>query len=476
MSNNHAICRAIINSIPETAVFAEPPKLQEIYIPPAHEKSLKLYSNLIIGARGVGKSFWTLALAEEEIRHLLRTRISELENTIVRIGFAVKDDPSSYPTAETFIRLLKKKYKPYEIWQAIVSRWLVSETDESMPTQDWEASTVWARENPEPWARILQKANASFKLKNRNGLIIFDALDRTGNNWKDMNEIVRALLILVLRLKSYTNIHAKVFLREDQFSPSVTDFPDASKLLATKTELTWQQTDLHGLLWQLFCNTSGKNGDILRMIYQDCTGKRPSNHDGIWFLDDEIRWNIEKQRRLFEKLAGPWMGKDKRRGVPYVWSVSHLADGNGRVSPRSFQIAIRTAAEDSLMKKGEYPLHYECIKKGVQEASQNRIEEIQEDRPWVSELMVPLQKLIVPLDFSIIEKQWETRFPNGFQYDYETKKCLPPPNIEKSWIGIKSDLIGLGIFTGLQDGRINMPDLYRVGFKLGRKGGVKPVK
>ena len=27
----------------------------------------------------------------------------------------------------------------------------------------------------------------------------------------------------------------------------------------------------------------------------------------------------------------------------------------------------------------------------------------------------------------------------------------------------------------MRDGRINMPDLYRVGFGLGRKGGIKPA-
>jgi hypothetical protein len=27
----------------------------------------------------------------------------------------------------------------------------------------------------------------------------------------------------------------------------------------------------------------------------------------------------------------------------------------------------------------------------------------------------------------------------------------------------------------MKDGRINMPDLYRVGFGLGRRGGVKPM-
>jgi hypothetical protein len=52
---------------------------------------------------------------------------------------------------------------------------------------------------------------------------------------------------------------------------------------------------------------------------------------------------------------------------------------------------------------------------------------------------------------------------------------LPPEHYEKGWSGVRGDLGALGIFDSMQDGRINMPDIYRVGFGLGRRGGVKPV-
>lgn len=34
----------------------------------------------------------------------------------------------------------------------------------------------------------------------------------------------------------------------------------------------------------------------------------------------------------------------------------------------------------------------------------------------------------------------------------------------------------LAFFETMKDGRVNLPDLYRVGFGLGRRGGVRPVK
>jgi hypothetical protein len=39
---------------------------------------------------------------------------------------------------------------------------------------------------------------------------------------------------------------------------------------------------------------------------------------------------------------------------------------------------------------------------------------------------------------------------------------------------VREDLQRLGLLETKKDGRIDMPDLYRVGFGLGRKGGVKP--
>jgi hypothetical protein len=42
-------------------------------------------------------------------------------------------------------------------------------------------------------------------------------------------------------------------------------------------------------------------------------------------------------------------------------------------------------------------------------------------------------------------------------------------------VGVFRYLEQLGLINFMRDGRVNMPDLYRVGFRLGRKGGVKPA-
>ncbi|MFP3091575.1 hypothetical protein LQZ21_14755 [Treponema sp. TIM-1] len=468
------IRQAIVEVIPETSFnSAEPLSPRKLYIPPAHIKSLRLHHNLIIGARGVGKTTWTRALGDEILRAIIGGNIPELKNIKAQIGFSESSMDSQYPSLEIYTDLLEKKFTAYEVWQTVLARWLCGETGDPVPVNGWTDSVTWVRKNPEPWTRLLQKANDLFKSKGINGLIVFDALDRSGNNWEQINEIVRDLLRLAVRLKAYSNIHTKIFLREDQLSRTVTDFPDSSKLLAAKIDLDWYLYDLHGLLWHLLCNAPGEGGDVLRNLYRESLGRDPEQIEDYWVIANEAKWDEATQRRLFEKLAGSQMGRDKRRGVPYIWSVSHLADGKGRTSPRSFLAAIRKAAEDSSVRGGDYPLHYESIKRGVQKASSIRIDEMAEDYPWVRDICEPLENLNVPVEFTTIQDRWDRRYPQG--PNSITSKRLPPQHQDQGWIGIQKELIRLGVFTEMRDGRINMPDLYQVGFGLGRRGGVTPI-
>jgi hypothetical protein len=78
----------------------------------------------------------------------------------------------------------------------------------------------------------------------------------------------------------------------------------------------------------------------------------------------------------------------------------------------------------------------------------------------------------VPSDFEPVREQWRKKFPDGPQSIRSTR--LPVQHIERGWDGVREDLQRLGLLETKKDGRIDMPDLYRVGFGLGRKGGVKP--
>jgi hypothetical protein len=477
MNNVQEIQKAIIEALPiKTSNYGEVPNQRNLYIPPAHVKVLRLECNLVIGARGVGKSFWTAALSDSALRAALTSEVKELERTDVYVGFGVNSNIEAYPDKSTFSQLIKSRHTPYDIWRSVVVRWLCN-TDDAIPKEKWSETVAWVVENPEQVARSLQQANQAFQTKERFGLIVFDALDRSSDDWTQMDDIVRDLLRVVLWLKSFPFLHAKVFLREDQASRTITNFPDASKLLATKAELTWELNDLHGLLWQMLCNAEGDNGQVLRNVYKNIRQASPRERDGIFYIASEVKRDNVAQRALFEALAGAWMGSGPKRGVPYVWSVSHLADGYGRTSPRSFLAAIREAAEHSNEKypSHSHPLHYESIKSGVKKASAIRVSEMAEDYPWVIDVMSPLKGRTVPCEFSIIENSWKEDLTHDDLFQGSSQN-LPPQHANRGWEGVRQDLERIGIFETMKDGRVNLPDLYRVGFGLGRRGGVKPMK
>jgi hypothetical protein len=162
------------------------------------------------------------------------------------------------------------------------------------------------------------------------------------------------------------------------------------------------------------------------------------------------------------------MGSGTRRGVPYTWIVNHLADAQGQATPRSFLTAIRNAAEESIyrFRDAEHPLHYEGLKRCVQAASEIRIAELEEDHPWLSELMKPFaeRRSLVPF----IEEVFEHVLPG-------LAERLPKDLRSQGIYGLTTYLAQLGLLTPMQDHRLNMPDIYRIGFKLGRRGGIKPV-
>lgn len=440
-----------------------------VYFPPSHVKALQLESSLVVGGRGVGKTFWTWFLGNTA----LRNGLAETRNTDVRIGHAVPEQPKLFPSKDTISKLLIEKFTAESIWTAVLVRWLATIVDENIPMESWSETTQWVQNNPEHVSHLLQQANISLQKQGMRGLIVFDALDRTSDDWETMNNLVRGLLKMILRLKSYKFLFGKVFLREDQLTQTVINFPDASKLQMSRCDLIWELHDLHGLLWKTLCNAPGYHGDILRELYRE-QGASLEQIDGIYFISSDAQRQTDLQKRLFHALAGSKMGKGERRGVPYLWTVGHLADSHQHTSPRSFLLAIQRAADDSLERDPLYifPLHYESIKRGVQAASGLRVDEITEDYPWVKRLFAPLRgQFNVPVEFFCIEALWAQAFPKGFG---EHEK-LPVEAKQDGWRGLLQQLQHLGVCSVKKDGRIDMPDLYRVAFSLGRKGGVKPV-
>lgn len=483
MISVHEIQTALVQATEDilTSTEYESPTLATFYAPQSHIKALRLYTQLVVGARGVGKTFWSEALQNKEVRGVLGKRLPELENVYVVVGYSTQNSPS-YPSLDVFSSLIKK-YEPESIWRGVLLYCIIYNNlcttiyEQILHIESWDERIAWVAQHPEKVDRIFYNANQELLTKEKKLLVIFDALDRVAKTWDDIDQITDGLLRTALQFSTYTNIKTKIFLREDHCNRLSFSFPDSSKLLSSKIALEWTRADLYGLLWKRLCNGKRKSGEILRDIFCTVIPHGLEENSSVWLFDEYLRLNDDILRPLFHKLTGPLMGKDKRRGVPYVWTVSHLADTLQQTSPRSFLAAIRSACADSLQRYPDhtFPIHYESIKRGVLSASDIRVNEMGEDHPWARNLLQALRGMNVPCLFTDVESKWRALYPDGpmtlEQYPQHMTATLSP----KSWTIIRDQLAKLGFCVTLNDGRFNIPDLYRVGFRLGRRGGVKPL-
>ncbi len=466
----------------ETAVSGHTPDLKHTYVPAGHARALQPDNMLVVGIRGAGKSFWWSALQSEVHRKLvaeLMPRAGISANTLISQGFGEKPSPLEYPGKDVLAGLIRN-FEARQIWRTVVVRRVADKLElDVIPAglKSWEDRINWVVRHPEEIEQFLFEADNRLDAEKSYLLILFDALDRTADEWPVMSGLVRGLLQVLLEFRSYKRIRPKAFVRPDHLEDAAaTSFPDSSKVLTQKMELRWPRNELYNLLWQYLANESDR-GALFREGCLEGFGIAWSRRTGVWTVPEKLRNDEDEQRLVFHAITGPWMGRDHRRGLPYTWLPNHLGDAHRQVSPRSFLAALRHAAQDSPRTDYRFALYYESIKRGVREASRIRVREMQEDYPWVAELMKSLTGITVPCGFDEIAGRWNnSKVMDRLKQDISQAAVkLPPVNFNAGADGVRTDLQELGVFERMTDGRVNMPDVYRVGYGIGRKGGVKAV-
>lgn len=452
------------------------------YVPPSHARALDPEATLVEGIRGAGKSFWWVQLASVSHRQFVQEAFPEVRfdsKLKVARGFGMGLPTSEAPSAELLAQLIES-YRPRSIWRAVLA-FHAGFGGEFASLKRWSERVQWVQSHPEDFDELLDRADQELDTRGETLLILFDALDRLAEDWKQINPLAKALLQVALDARSTRRIRFKVFLRPDILQdPEITGFPDFSKLLAHKAALDWRRADLYALFFQCLGNTDS-GGAAFRALLKDELDLTLIEKGTGWVLPPALRSDEVLQEGTFIELAGKAMGSSTKRGKPYTWLVNHLQDGLSQVSPRSFFAALRTAAEETA-DDFHLAIDYRAIQTGVQRASKIRVQEItREDYPWVDLVMAPLYgNLTVPCESKEFEKIWKQ---NNTLFSLEDKLKagtavvkLPPQNLEQGATGILRDLEFLGIVQRLTDLRIQMPDVYRIAFGLGRRGGVKPLK
>jgi hypothetical protein len=452
------------------------------YVPPSHARALDPDATLVEGIRGAGKSFWFSLLASAEHISFVRDRFPEARlpaSLKVGQGFGTGLSISLAPNPETLANLLEHGFRGRSIWRAVIAHQAsIGGTFGALGS--WTERVRWIQENAEAFAHALEAADQQLVDRGETLLVLFDALDRLADDWQHVHQLAKGLLQVALDLRSTRAIRCKVFVRPDLLQDAnVTSFADYSKLLANKASLMWQRADLYALLYQCLGNAAVSRQSFAAWLDDYGAGLDESSCDP-WSVPLTLRRDEEHQELLFERIAGKAMGSSIKRGKPYTWLVNHLQDGLNQVSPRSFLAALGKAAEETA-NDFELPLDYRGIQRGVQEASQIRVQEITEDYPWVEFVMAPLRgNLTVPCAAQEFEMHWK-RERTLDQLEKRLAQSgsavkLPPQHIEQRAAGLLMDLEALGMVQRIDKKRVQMPDVYRVAFGFGRKGGVKPLK
>jgi hypothetical protein len=461
MTNASALRAAILSSIPADPFQTGAPEPRFVYLPRTHVRALDPDNMLVVGARGTGKSFWWHALLSDPARETLQ--LPAMTRGALKVSAGWSEDRG--PDKDTLAALRKRGAETRQIWRAVLLTQLSPEL-QAMPT--WRERVDWVAKNPEPVAQTIRACDDALDGSGARHLVLFDALDRTADEWNERRALLKGLLQLVLDLRSTRAIRAKVFVRPDMVQdPEVLAFVDASKVIGSRVDLTWPRYELYGLLWQYMGNAE-KGAATFRQLHP---GWRPDKV-GIFRMPDTLRGNEQTQQLVFAQVAGTAMGTNERRGLPFTWIPTHLGDASAIATPRSFLAALRTAAEET-DKDSSLALDWRSIHSGVRKASEIRVTELAEDFPWAKPAMEALKGLAVPCSRKDLVSRWVT------QNVTELIKKLPDggsnKNIQLGQQGLLNDLVDVGVLELRSDGRYNIPDVYRVGFGLKRKGGVKPV-
>ncbi|WP_411073544.1 hypothetical protein [Streptomyces sp. cmx-4-7] len=460
------------------------PNVQSLFTPDSHRAALYVDSTVVRGGRGVGKTFWYRSLLDETLREIAAQEygIERLRQVEVYRGYGAAMEPDLYPGTGNLRQLMEEGIPPYDLWYAVLLT--AFGQPELRELTEWRDKAAWVRNNPGAVERTIQIVDRQAQADGVTHLILFDALDRLHRVRAQADRLVGGILELALAMRLGTRaIRFKVFIRPDMYDGALLHFPDASKLISNAAALTWSRANLYGLLFHTMGNADSRLAAHFRDLIEGWQGEA----DGRRHLPPALLSGDEQfQTKQFTQIAGPYMGSNFRKGHTFTWLPNHLMDGVEQVSPRSFLSALQKALSETRSQYAgyEYALHHEGIRRGVQKASETRVIEVSEDMPWVSRAIEPLAGHQVPIEQEKVEDLWaESRLVDDLRKEAQRYEPVPMeedkvrtgPRYPEDPAQLIEELIELGVMRRRADGRIDLPDVYRIAFGVGRKGGVPRV-
>ena len=467
----------------------------DVFVPASHLQALNPDRMVVEGMRGAGKSFWTGVLANPALLKALSSQPlgTDLKDALHNLthSYAIaldKPSESNFPSTNELPSLLNLPgVTPEIIWCTAILRLFEIDPSLGMPKSTdpydlWSIPVAWAGENAGRVSRALELLDTRLTKNNETALVVFDALDRASHELTEVSRITAGLLRVMLNLRFAKGLRLKAFIREDVLAQAGASVVDGSKLLNSKVTLQWSQADLYGLAFYRIA----QNSPAFRNQFSRIVGNSWSLVDTRY--QSEAAEDPEKQKLLWRSLVGNYMGNAATKGHSYPYIYNHLSDGLGRVAPRTFLTALRGALDSAIRQYSEKPhvIYHDAIKDGVRDASTARVTELSDEYKWIDPALgcIKEQQKTVPIDKIELEKIWLKNNSSVLEaIEAMRDRALIPwrsgasdsERIEQ----LRTTLEQIGIVKSRQrDGieRIELPDIYRLAYKIGRHGGIPTQK
>lgn len=480
-SLRHAIS-AIPADVSNDAIGANVARLEDMFAPETHAAALDPTTPIVVGARGAGKSFWSGVLGQDQTRAAAAKAYPNLGLDKVKVGFGFTGavGGTGGVTTEMLDSVVGAKATALEakaFWWATILRVAAREAGDAQLSlkEGAQVSLDWEQRDQrlENYERIFAASGTTL-------LVVYDALDTIATTWRRRRLLTEALLEVVWAMRAYRRIRIKLFLRLDQIDDDALRFVELPKLRTGAVRLTWSKADLYGLLFARLVLTPVQDGRtaferLLKLLKLPAVGQ-----DAIlsrqWALGD----SLSDQAKVMEVLAGPYMGEGSnghKKGKTYDWPIKHLADAFDEVTPRSF-LGLMIAAS----KYGGVPdnraVTSEGIRHGLRAASKTRVDQLHQEFLWIKGVLAPLAGLLLPQEEKEVFKAWKkTKTLDSLAVDAKINNYLPPfePDSQSTERDLYLALERIGVMFSRKDGRLDMPDLFRVAAKLLKKGGTTPI-
>lgn len=463
-----------LKGLPRTANYTPGDTIatDHIVVVPSHRAALDPDRALVVGNRGVGKSFWTHVLAEPGMRTHVARSFRELADVDVIIGFNASDRIAPVaPTEGALNQAFREINDADPVWRTVVvraARHLGLDMPREFPRDSFTKEVAWVRTHAEQADRIVTQLDDVYAKRRKKLVLVFDALDRLGTDWQTKRAQTMGLLKRALAARSYRSIRLKLFMRNDQYEdPLLFQFPDGSKIANQRVDLLWSSIELYTLLFSWLANQNTSSSAFAQLRAAVRVSER---------IDSD-----SQQKAIVDAIAGEFMGVSAKHGRVYTWLPLHLSDARRETSPRTFLTAWREAAHYQ-PAPARRALDYRGIHEGVRKASADRLKELNEDYWWISLALQPLRGQHVPMERGSLKQIWSNKKTAREVLGKSGNRLTPvrldnarteDNNLEDALI---DDLVAIGIIDVRPNDKINIPDIFRLDAGIKRKGGVPAPK